>query len=60
MLDASQLRPICSADAIDLTGADNRTFLAILRVARSIADLAGEDIVQGTHVQKARRIASRR
>jgi magnesium chelatase family protein len=55
LLDASQLRPFCSAEAIELAGGDNRISLAILRVARSIADLADAEKVQVMHVQEAKR-----
>lgn len=55
LLDASQLRPFCAAGAIELAGGDNRTSLAILRVARTIADLADAEKVEVVHVQEAKR-----
>lgn len=54
-LDISQLRSVCSADAIELAGGDNRVSLGILRVARSIADLADAEKVDVMHVQEAKR-----
>jgi magnesium chelatase family protein len=55
LLNLPQLRTVCSADAIELAGDDTPTSLPILRVARSIADLADEEIVEVIHVQEAKR-----
>jgi len=55
LLNMSQVRVTCTADAIELAGGDARMSLAILRVARSIADLAGDEKVEVVHVEEARR-----
>jgi magnesium chelatase family protein len=55
LLTASQLLALCSADAMELVADESRTSLAILRVARTIADLADAEKVEAVHVQEATR-----